>query len=202
MKIDNNGQKCTVTIKRKGNSPVSVSFSMADAEAQGLAGKDNWRRMPAIMLQWRAVAAACRLVFPDVIGGLYTPEELGAFVDEQGEVIEGKAEDVTEQKVNTDVKPEVTQANTSAPVSSQVATDPSTGDWSSELINECMKRFGITKPNVLNTLAYFVEYHNAPMKEILKLMDYYKHYRGQNLEPKEAAQEAKVEYGNQDKKPE
>jgi hypothetical protein len=94
MKISNDGNKCTVTIKRKGNSPVTTSFSMDDARAQGLADKDNWKRMPSIMLQWRAIAASCRIVFPDVIGGLYTPEELGAVVDEQGEVIEGQVTEI------------------------------------------------------------------------------------------------------------
>ncbi len=38
------------------------------------------------MLRWRAVSACARVVFPDIISGLYTAEEMGAEVvlDEDG----------------------------------------------------------------------------------------------------------------------
>ena len=39
-----------------------------------------WKNWPRIMLRWRAIAACARIVFSDVIGGLYLPEELGAEV--------------------------------------------------------------------------------------------------------------------------
>ena len=41
-----------------------------------LAKKHNWRSQPRVMLKWRAVTAACRAVFSDIIGGLYTQEEV------------------------------------------------------------------------------------------------------------------------------
>ncbi len=67
----------------------SASFTMADADAAGLAGKKNWKQYQDAMLTWRAVAKLCRVLFPDVVlGAGYVPEELGADVDETGEVIE------------------------------------------------------------------------------------------------------------------
>jgi RecT family len=88
---------CTVTMKRRGNDPHVETFTMADAarmkttEGYGdnkrtisLSEKFNWKTMPAIMLRWRAVAAACRIVFPDATNGLYLHEEMGAVVDEEG----------------------------------------------------------------------------------------------------------------------
>jgi hypothetical protein len=114
LKIEDDGNKCTVTIKRKGNSPVSVSFSMADAESQGLAGKDNWRKMPAIMRQWRTIAAGCRLVFSDVIGGLYTPEELGAEMNEEGDVI-SVTPTVIQESQPAEAKPEPVTAKVDKP---------------------------------------------------------------------------------------
>ena len=86
MQMRDDGACCTVTMRRKGRTPHTVTFSMQDATAMGLSNKDNWKKQPAIMRQWRAVAAAARVVFPDVVLGLYTPEELGANVvaDEQG----------------------------------------------------------------------------------------------------------------------
>ena len=50
---------------------------MATAAQLGLADKDNWRKQPKVMRKWRAVAACARVVFSDVITGLYTPEEMG-----------------------------------------------------------------------------------------------------------------------------
>lgn len=86
MTIEGDATQCTVTMKRRGRSPITKTFTLKDAEKLGLVGKDNWKKQPAIMLQWRAVAACARVVFPDVIMGLYTPEELGAnvTVDETG----------------------------------------------------------------------------------------------------------------------
>lgn len=66
---------------RKGRTPVTFKFTLEDAKRLGLAEKDNWRKQPAVMLQWRNVAAAARAVFPDVISGVYTPEEMGADVE-------------------------------------------------------------------------------------------------------------------------
>jgi len=54
----------------------------------GLAGKDNWKKQPKVMLQWRCTSAGMRFFAPDAICGMgYTPEELGATVNEEGEII-------------------------------------------------------------------------------------------------------------------
>lgn len=80
IKIDGDAKGCTVMMKRRGNHPHTETFSIADAAALGLTGKDNYKKQPAVMLRWRAVAACARIVFPDVILGLYTPDEMGATV--------------------------------------------------------------------------------------------------------------------------
>jgi hypothetical protein len=78
--------KATVTMLRRGRVPHTETFTMKDAAALNLTGKDNYKKQPATMLKWRAVAACARVVFPDVILGLYTPEEMGAEVrvDDEG----------------------------------------------------------------------------------------------------------------------
>jgi hypothetical protein len=53
----------------------------------GLAGKDNWKKQFGVMMYWRCVAKACRRIFADVIAGCYTPDEMGAEVDEDGATI-------------------------------------------------------------------------------------------------------------------
>jgi len=67
----------------------SASFTIADAQAAGLAGKKNWQQYEEAMLTWRAVSKLCRVLFPDVVlGAGYVPEELGAAVDASGDVVE------------------------------------------------------------------------------------------------------------------
>lgn len=85
--ITDNGDTCTVTMKRVGRDEHTESFSMADATAMNLAGKHNWKAQPKTMRKWRAIAACARVVYPDVIGGMYTPDELGALTDEEGRYV-------------------------------------------------------------------------------------------------------------------
>lgn len=78
MKVTDDGETCTVEMTRR-NEPTHVEkFSRKDADAMGLSGKDNWKKQPATMRRWRAIAAACRVVFPDCIWGIasYTTEEI------------------------------------------------------------------------------------------------------------------------------
>lgn len=51
-------------------------FDMKMAAAAGLNGKDNWKKYPARMLKHRAQSFALRDAFPDVLAGVYTPEEM------------------------------------------------------------------------------------------------------------------------------
>lgn len=66
--------------KRAGDpSPTPMSFTIEQAKTAGLTG-DNWQKYPAAMLRARALSALCRAVYPDLILGLYDPEELGGVV--------------------------------------------------------------------------------------------------------------------------
>jgi hypothetical protein len=78
--IERRADLSVVEAHRRGRKPVQFAFSFDDAKKLGLANKDNYQKQPAVMLQWRNIGAAARAVFPDVISGLYTPEEMGADV--------------------------------------------------------------------------------------------------------------------------
>ena len=70
-------QVCTITTKRRADAaPVTMSWSMEDAKRAGLAAKDNWRAHPAAMLRARCTAALARAVYPDLLMGIYDPDEL------------------------------------------------------------------------------------------------------------------------------
>lgn len=80
VKIEHTGDSCIVTITRKGQSPHTSHFGDQEARSLGLHTRDNYRKQAHSMYQWRALAANLRVTFPDIIGGLYTPEEMGAEV--------------------------------------------------------------------------------------------------------------------------
>lgn len=81
----------TVTMTRKGGMTHTETFTWKMAELMEtteyvdnqkrtipMVQKYNWRTMPEIMMKWRAVSACARVVFPDVIMGMYTADEIDA----------------------------------------------------------------------------------------------------------------------------
>lgn len=100
LTIKGDDKSCSVTMKRKGRSAHTETFTMEDAARMRTKDRDgkviplsqkyNWRTMPAVMLKWRAVSACARVVFSDVIIGFYTPEEINPDLEvdaETGEII-------------------------------------------------------------------------------------------------------------------
>ncbi len=71
------GHTATCKVKRRGEPEQARTFSMDDAAAAGLKGKQGpWTQYPKRMRQMRARAFALRDVFPDVLRGLPVAEEL------------------------------------------------------------------------------------------------------------------------------
>lgn len=86
--------------------PVGLSgFTIKEAQAAGLTGKDNWKHYPSDMLFARAISRGARRFAPGVFGGspVYTPDELGADVDPDG-YVDAVAVEVTEQTEQTEQK--------------------------------------------------------------------------------------------------
>ena len=77
------------TMQRRGQkSSVTVRFTLEEAKAAGLTGKQNWKSWPRNMLRWRAIGYVADMLFSDVTGGHFTPDELGADTDADGVVVE------------------------------------------------------------------------------------------------------------------
>jgi hypothetical protein len=83
---------CKVWMKRTNGFEYTSIFTMDDAKRAGLIKPDGgWDKYPANMLRWRAIGYCADIVFPDVIGGMLRPEELGATVSADGDIIESTA---------------------------------------------------------------------------------------------------------------
>jgi hypothetical protein len=82
--------RCEVSYKRRGwTSRQRYAFTLEDAKRAGLLNNPSWLKYPAAMLRARSISAVARMAFPDSIGGMYTPEELGAEVevDAEGQLV-------------------------------------------------------------------------------------------------------------------
>lgn len=93
--IESTNERATVETKRAGQEPQRYSFSIADAQRAELAGRANWKRYPSRMLLARARAALARDVYPDLLLGLYDPDEL-ADVTQGPRAVAVEARTVTE----------------------------------------------------------------------------------------------------------
>ena len=118
--------RCKVTMKRKNGFSYTVEYSMTDAQRAGVVkDKSAWEKYPANMLRWRAVGYCADVVFPDVLGGLMRPEELGAEVDAEGQPIEAPAWHMVEEKPQPASQPQSAKIETPAanpqPVVSEVS---------------------------------------------------------------------------------
>ncbi|MDP9476442.1 MAG: hypothetical protein M3R38_12300 [Actinomycetota bacterium] len=68
--------------------PVRISFDDEDVRIAGLANQGGHKSYPAALKLARATSMLCRALFADAIGGVgHTPEELGAEVNGEGEVL-------------------------------------------------------------------------------------------------------------------
>ncbi len=85
----------TVELRRPDDGPdewYKATFTLEHAKTAQLDGRKVWGKYPAFMLIWRALSAAARFHCPDIIGGLYTTEEIvdqpNAAFNAEGDLLE------------------------------------------------------------------------------------------------------------------
>lgn len=106
--VKTNDEGCAIEAARPGDPVMIYTFSKADAERLGYQNKDNWKKQPKVMLQWRCIGYVSRTVFPDCLSGVsYTPEELGAEVDADHNVIKINPQTIIDQPIETPVTPPI-----------------------------------------------------------------------------------------------
>jgi hypothetical protein len=106
---------CNIEWFEDGKLAGASTFTMAEAKTAGLTGKDNWAKYPSDMLFARAISRGARRFAPGIFGGspIYTPDEMGADVDEDGNVIiTTTAVDVTPAQPQSLMTPEMAASET------------------------------------------------------------------------------------------
>jgi hypothetical protein len=97
---DGDAMIATCVAKRRGSTPITSRFGVADAKRAGLWNKGGtWQQYPNRMLQMRARGFALRDAFPDLLRGLISAEEADDIPPDSfaGPTIEAKAEAADER---------------------------------------------------------------------------------------------------------
>lgn len=81
--VEETAEKCIIDFSRPGFPDYRSEFTIQDAEQAELLKKEDgrikhegWRKYPNQMLRWRAVSKGLKIVAPDILAGVYTPEEI------------------------------------------------------------------------------------------------------------------------------
>lgn len=75
--VESNEKSAIFETQRKGDpAPTKLSYTMEQAKASNLISNPNYQKHPAAMLRARASMALARVVFPDMLQGIYSPDEL------------------------------------------------------------------------------------------------------------------------------
>ena len=140
-------ETCTVELTRpeKGSKMYPVTWTITDAQNADLLKNPTWKKYPKAMLFSRAVSAGLRVVCPEALMGVsYTPEEMGADVNESGDVIETTGRTVTDDKP-ADVPPP------KAPEPPKEQMDPVRKEMIQKIL-ECQKVLGFTNDEMKEDL--------------------------------------------------
>lgn len=159
--IDGNGY-CEVTLRR-GEERITTKFSLEDAKRAGLIRPDsNWEKYPREMLRWRAIGSALRLLAPDIVMGLLSPEEAESL--EQVEVIQ-EAEEIAEmeKKVEEEVK-EKTEDRTQE----EKKEEPHITDAQLRAVNAILKRLNVPEEKRHSLVSYLIKRQISSLKELTK----------------------------------
>lgn len=90
LRVKGNGVKAVAQIVRSDDPEFTFEseWTIERAQQAGLTGKAVWKNYPAAMLKARAISEVARDACEEALSGMhYTPEELGAEVDADGEIV-------------------------------------------------------------------------------------------------------------------
>jgi predicted RecA/RadA family phage recombinase len=80
--LERSDTKCSAEFSHPAGGTCTVTWSIETAKQAGLTGNPTWQKFPRAMLSARVVSEGCRAVYPAVVCGLYTPEEVQDFDDQ------------------------------------------------------------------------------------------------------------------------
>ena len=95
----------TAVFSHPSGGSASITWTFEQAKKAGLTNKDNWKNYPRAMLRARVVSEGIRTVYPGVVLGVYTPEEVQDIPNHSGPKDMGTAvvlDPIVEEEVKVD----------------------------------------------------------------------------------------------------
>jgi hypothetical protein len=132
------GKVARLKLERPGDRPYIAQFTIDEAERAGLLKNPTWRSYAPAMLRARCVSTAGRAYCPDILSGIYVPEELDSFTGSNTQAIEASIAHEAPDFVNT-VTGELVSETQADPVGSLLVDLPNCGTreslvmWAKEL---------------------------------------------------------------------
>jgi len=123
---------------------LPVTWTLKNAKAIGLAGKDNWAKYPRAMLRARVISEGVRSVYPAVMVGEYTPEEVTTFTPPPAAkhveaIVEQVDAETGEVTVNANSIPLYVPENDGSPLLyNSYSTDEEWGNAYQQLVNQVL----------------------------------------------------------------
>lgn len=153
LRVTGDETTCTAQIIRADDPEFEfkVTRDLKWAQGMGLHTKDNYKKQPGTMLQWRAISAVARLACPEALYGVaYTPDELG---------------DLGERPSPAPSAVDLLDANGNDGLPGEIVDSPQSGrDWATEIGNAA----GDTE--TLTALWHEATTTNAPQEVIAQIV--------------------------------
>ncbi|MFH1231553.1 MAG: hypothetical protein V1709_08680, partial [Planctomycetota bacterium] len=112
--IESDNSHCKVILKR-GKEKIETTYTIEDAKKAGLVRPDSgWEKYPRQYLRWRAIGDGLRLLCPDLVLGLLSPEEAENIDDAVAVQAEGKEK--LQEKLSTLILPPPAEQDTAPKV--------------------------------------------------------------------------------------
>lgn len=87
--LENSDTRCAAMFSHPASpDPVTIDWDIERAKKAQLLNNPQWHKYPRAMLRSRVVSEGIRTVFPGVLSGMYTPEEVRDFHVVKSDVIE------------------------------------------------------------------------------------------------------------------
>jgi hypothetical protein len=142
---------CELAFYENGKEVGKSRFTMEDAKKAGVTSNPSWSKYPRNMLFARAISNGQKWFAPDIFNGttVYTPEELGAEVDEDGNaVINGKVSQPLLSETDKQASHEHENQDTGTPEDAIELIDPH-GDFA---VNTAMKEWNADKAQAIKEI--------------------------------------------------
>lgn len=94
---------------------VAVTWTIEQAKKLGYLSKDSWKNFPRAMLRARCISEGIRTVYPGVVVGVYTPEEVEEFDQPKARVKDMGQAEVIEERPTQQPKATTDKPNAEVP---------------------------------------------------------------------------------------